>query len=212
MKHVLIVEDHPLVNLGISLIVQDYLPDCITHQTSSVAEALAVLNEQEMDLVILDVNIPGGGSTRMIGQLRSQQCSLSILVSTGINEKHNAIDFLRAGANGFVSKNAAEEEYCYAIRTVLDGRTYISDAVQKMILSNLLGDDFKPVRYEDLLTPLELEVMQLMLQGKRIKEISTKLRLKLSTVSAHKKRVFNKMRADNLIDLLAYVNKSMSMQ
>jgi DNA-binding NarL/FixJ family response regulator len=159
-----------------------------------------------MDLLILDVNIPGGGSISMIGRIRDRQPDLPILISSGISERHNAIKFLKAGVNGFISKLDTEAEYHYAINTVLSGRKYLSNSLLDYIINNLNVGLKEPMQKREHLTPMENDVLDLMLLGKQNKDISNILRLKISTVSAHRKRVLQKMDVKNLIDLVEYSN------
>lgn len=144
MHQILIVEDHPLVGLGISLIVAETLPKAKIHHASTLAAALHFLENSTMTLIILDINVPGGGSTEMVMKLRERQNDVPILVSTGMGETHHVIDYCRAGVNGFISKTSNEEAYAHAILTVLSGGKYLSELTRKLIVEDLISGVGKP--------------------------------------------------------------------
>ncbi|MCF0072754.1 response regulator transcription factor [Dyadobacter sp. CY261] len=205
MKHVLIVEDHPVVSIGIALVARDVVGECDIVQTRTFPDAIDVLTTKEIDLIILDVKVPGGGGAKMIPKLRSIQKNVGILISSGLSEKHHAMTFLKEGADGYVSKNAGDSEFREALRKVLGGKRYLSDALQEMLVQSLLASNELVIPFTDSLTPRELEVMNLLIEGKQNTEISRRLRLKLSTVSAHKKRIMQKVGANNLVDLCGLI-------
>jgi len=154
------------------------------------------------DLVILDIFLPGGDMANMVQALRHIQPDVRILVYTGNEEYSIALQFLNAGANGYLTKSHPMKEVGVAIKTILDGQRYIAEEMKQIVtghFSKLLNPDTPPENIE--LSPREREVMALLLDGKQKKQISEVLNLKLTTVSAHKTRIFDKFQVRNVIEL-----------
>lgn len=203
MHKFLIIEDHELVAFSVTIIIENLFPDPLVKHANSLAAATNLLSSGFVaDLIILDIDIPDGETYAMIGRLRHLQENVRILVFTGQKEEKFALNFLSAGANGFLSKNAPMEQIGVAIRQVLNGKKYITEQVQEQVaerfFNKVLGGSMdEPVS----LSPRETEVLDLLMEGKWVKEIALELNLKLTTVSTHKTRIFEKMKVNNLIDL-----------
>ncbi|MCF0055084.1 response regulator transcription factor [Dyadobacter sp. CY356] len=129
MKNILIVDDHPLVRLAVENSVIRIIQPSQTHTAGTFKEAMQVLGYQYMNLVILDLGIPGGLGVEMISQIKSLQNEARILVYSGRNEMGHATSYMAAGANGFLNKNAAEIEFEFAINTVLNNKKYVGKKV-----------------------------------------------------------------------------------
>ena len=163
-----------------------------------------------MDLVVLYVNLPGGELYGMVPILRAIQPGVRILIFTGSEQYAVALQFLNAGANGYLTKTHAMEEIGVAILTILSGQKYISEDM-KQIVSDNIYKVFKPAGMPGTidLSPREKEVLALLLDGKHTKQISAELNLKITTVSAHKARIFEKLQVSNVIDLFKRVKLSL---
>ena len=137
----------------------------------------------------------------MIKSLRAVQPGVPILVYTGRDEKLNAISYIKAGTNGFLSKNSCEEELVKAIETVLEGKRYFSGELWQLIISNFSENNSPGANPMESLTKRELEITELLISGKWTKEIAETLDLKETTISTHKLRIFQKMKVSNVIEL-----------
>lgn len=201
MHNVLIVDDHPMVSLGIGAIVKKVDRSAELFYAYSYKEAVEELSRQHMDLVVLDLAIPGTKGPDMISSLRAIQQELKILICSGRDELMNAPTYLRCGANGFLHKDSLEGDAENAIQTVLNNRKYISSRVQENMLntlrdgSKLISDPTEP------LTPREREVLRLLLSGKWLKSIAAELNVEVSTVGTQKNKILKKLGADNMLDL-----------
>lgn len=201
MKHILLVEDHSIVRLATLFIIRDLLPTVTSWEADNFSDALQIASSQKLDLVLLDINIPDGEGFQMLTKIRRYQPDVLILMFSGIDEEVYAVHYLKAGANGFLSKSASVEEIRTAIVAVLERGRYVSDRVQHQML---LGN---PARARSEYNPLatlslrELEVMDLLLQGKWTKEIATLLDITGSSVSTYKARIFEKLDVTTVIEL-----------
>jgi two-component system invasion response regulator UvrY len=205
MSNVLIVDDHYMICLGMGMLVKTVLTDAKPYFSNTYEDALEEIRKHQMELVILDLGIPGGIGTEMIKAFRHVQQEARILVCTGRDELLNAPDYLRAGANGFLHKSSSDEETEKAIRTVMEGKKYVSPAVQQKMFDSVLNGESTGNPLESL-SPREKQVLALLLTGKWTKEIADELNVKFSTVSTQKTRVFQKFRVENIVDLIRKVD------
>ncbi|MGN7888605.1 response regulator [Dyadobacter sp. 22481] len=200
MKHILLVENHSVVRLATLFIIRDVLPVLTSWEADNFPDALQVVSVQKLDLILLDINIPEGEGFQMIGKFRRLQPDVPIMVFSAIDEEIYALHYLKAGANGFLSKSSSTQEIRTAIAAVLINGRYMSEIVQHALLSsNIPG-----ARQGNPLTALsqrELEVMDLLLQGKWTKEIATFLNITGSSVSTYKARIFEKLGVTTVIEL-----------
>lgn len=205
---VLLVEDHDIVAIAVETLLLENFSKAVIQKSGSFLKALKMLELGPlMDLIILDVDVPGGDSYRMIERLRKVQPQVRILVFTGQDERQHAIRFLKAGANGFLSKTAALEECAVAVKMILNGKKYVSEVVQQTITNSFFHKSPITENHgESSLSPRENEVLDLLLQGKWTKEIADELNLNPTTVSTHKSRIFQKMEVSNVIDLFKKIN------
>jgi len=201
MKRILIVEDHAIVRMGIDFLISDMFVEVDVQQASNFTLALAILEKDPFDLVILDINIPGGENSRMINRIRKIQSDARVLVFSASEEEIYALHYLDAGANGFLSKGSSEEEYKAAIMAVMNDGRFVSSKVQQLMINNILDSKYVNSNPLENLSKRELEVMYLLVQGKWTKEIATLLDLKETTVSTYKSRIFEKMEVSNVIEM-----------
>ncbi|SEJ69005.1 two component transcriptional regulator, LuxR family [Dyadobacter koreensis] len=201
--NVLIIEDHPIVAFTLSRIVRQRIANAEIILAELFLEGLSLMKQgMDVGLVILDVNLPDTELHHMVAALRDIQQNVPILVFTG-NEQHTtALGFLNAGVNGYLTKNQPIREVGIAIQAVLSGQRYITPDVKKIFGTEFfafLGLNHAPLKIE--LSPREKEVLAMLLDGKATKQISLDLNLKLTTVSAHKTRIFDKFQVNNIIEL-----------
>ncbi|WP_025763394.1 response regulator [Dyadobacter tibetensis] len=201
MKNILLVDDQPLTWIGMENLAKKVIADAAFYFAPTFPDALQLLSDTKMDLVMLDLNLPGGQGVEMISQLRGVQKDVRILICTGREESTNAPVFIQKGANGFVNKTASNDEVEEAIRMVLSDKRYVSPHVQRHILERFVDGKTYPLNPVEQLSPREKEIMELLLKGKWTKEISDILGIKFSTVSTHKSRIFEKMEVDNILEL-----------
>lgn len=213
MISILVIDDHQIVTNAVRLLIIDNIKDVNVFKAADFPSAIdTLLNQKKIDLIVLDIGIPGGRDHLMIEEIRSIHANVPILIFSANDESSFATKYLRSGANGFVSKGADEEDLLVAIKIVLSGGKYISPHMQQLILEEFIEN--KPAQNKEsndsrnLLTAREYDVLLLLLKGKWTKEIADELRIKLSTVSAHKARIFEKFQVDNVIDLFKKVEKN----
>lgn len=199
-KKILIVDDHLVVRNGVAMVLEKQFEDVQISNAENFFEAIDLLKDTFFDLVILDVNIPGGKYTEMIGELRAIQSSVKILVFSAHEEEQHALKFISAGANGYLNKLCSEEKMIFAIKSIFESSSYISQELVSKLL-DIKGTQ-KVVNPKEVLSKRELQIAELLIEGNGNLEISNKLNIHMSTVSTYKARVFEKLKIHNLVELI----------
>ncbi|MBO9616283.1 MAG: response regulator transcription factor [Dyadobacter sp.] len=196
---ILLVEDHDIVRIATSMLVQEVINDAVVDTAANFKEAAYAVSSKNYQLIILDLNIPGANHLLTIEKLRALQPNVPVLVFSGQKEELYGLHCIRAGAAGFVSKESKATELQDAIRVVLKGQKYLSPVVRAQLLSSMVQQGGADPA--ELLSPKELVVMEMLLEGKWTKDIAGQLNLKSTTVSTFKARIFKKLGVNNLLDL-----------
>jgi two-component system invasion response regulator UvrY len=194
----LIADDHEIIKRGLVNLIDEYWPGVSFDYASSMDEVLLKANNAP-SLIIIDVNIPGANNLKVIEQIKSIQNSARILIFSSQNENLYAVPYLKAGAAGYLNKNADESEIVTAITTILAGSRYSSRNVKENMFNSILGSD-KDNPFTKL-SGRELEVAELLTKGVGVLEISNHLNLQMGTVSTYKLRLFQKLKIKSIIEL-----------
>ncbi len=201
MKHILLVEDHSIVRLATLFIIRDLVPVLTPWEADNFPDALHIASVQKLDLIILDINIPDGEGFQMIGKFRRLQPGIPIMMFSAMDEEIYAMPYLNAGANGYLSKSSSTQEIRTAITAVLINGRYMSEIVQHTLFRSHIAPEARQGNPLATLSRRELEVMDLLLQGKWTKEIATFLNITGSSVSTYKARIFEKLGVTTVIEL-----------
>ncbi|MCF0054889.1 response regulator transcription factor [Dyadobacter sp. CY356] len=205
MKNVLIAEDHPLLIIGIESMLLEAIPDAKVFKAADFIKALNLLEKHIFELLVMDINLPHGDKVGMVEAVRMKQPNILILVCSSYEEHLYALPFLKAGANGYISKTASSDEFKSAVEHVLNGKIYASPAVLNNmfeILFNAKGNDNSPL---DTLSAKEIEIAKLLTKGFSTKQIGKHINLSASSVSTYKSKIFEKLGVNNIIELTTYL-------
>jgi len=201
MTRLLIAEDHTMARYGTKLLLKELLPNAEINLAINFEQLLQQVTQHPFDLLILDINIPGGDSLQTVDVIRLRQPSVKILIFSAYDEQVYAIRYLQAGVNGYIMKDATENAMKEAILTVLKKDIYISPNIKQKLLFNVPDKkaDSNPLQ---ALSNRETEVMQQLIKGATLSGIAQKLSLQTSTVNTYKTRIFEKLDVSNVIELL----------
>ncbi|MEJ5089602.1 response regulator [Sphingobacterium faecium] len=204
MKKILIADDHSIVRLGASVIIKESMPECAITQAQDYNEVLKLLQEEVFDLLLLDINMPGGNNIRVVKEILEIQESIKILIFSSYDESLYALRYIEAGAAGFVNKSTAMAELSNAILTIKERGKYMSDEVKDLYVKKLTQSKSKLNTMNPLsrLSNREVDVAKYLIQGHGIIEVSTTLDLSPSTVSTYKSRIFEKLNVSNIPELI----------
>ncbi|MEL1252249.1 response regulator transcription factor [Flavobacterium sp. DGU38] len=199
-KKILIVDDHLVVRNGVGMVLEKQFEDVSISNAENFFEAVVLLKNIPFDLVILDINIPGGKSTEMINSIREIQPEIKILVFSAHEEEQYALKYISSGANGYLNKLCSEEKMMFAISSIFESGTYASPELVSKLLEIQTGK--KNINPLEALSKRELQIVELLINGNGNLEISNQLNLHMSTVSTYKARVFEKLKINNLVELI----------
>jgi two-component system, NarL family, invasion response regulator UvrY len=201
---ILIAEDHPLVLVGIQHLLTEHLPGVAIATAEDFPKTLNLLEKQKFDLLVMDINLPGGDKVGMINSIRMKQPKVPILVCSSYDEQLYALPFLKAGANGYVSKTATNEDFKTAVDQVISGNIYASPSVLQSAFGMLFNSKGNTESITEKLSDKELEVAKLLAKGLSTKAISNHIHLSPSSVSTYKAKIFEKLGVSNIIELTTY--------
>lgn len=204
MKKFLLIDDHVVVRSGIKILLSDIYKQSEIHEAHDGDSALACVKENVYDLVMLDIQMPNTDTFGLMEYFRVKYPDLKVLMFSMSPENIYAKRFLKAGARGFISKDAPLEEIKKAIEVVLNGRKYISEAMIEM-LAESDGKDKDSNLFNNLSTR-EFEIASLLLNGQTISSIAHTLHLQVSTIGTHKARIFEKLKVTNILEMKELAN------
>jgi DNA-binding NarL/FixJ family response regulator len=204
-KRLLLVDDHPFMRVGLATLI-DRQPDlAVCGEAGNPAEAFHALEKTKPDLILTDLTMPGRSGLEFIKDLRAAEPELAILVVSMHDEAVHAERALRAGARGYIMKEAGGENLLNAIRQVLRGEVYVSPKMSARILEGLSGTrprgSSSPI---EKLTDREFEIFQLIGQGKSTRDIAAQLNLSPKTIDVHRANIKEKLELTDVTALIRH--------
>jgi len=199
MIKVLLVDDHKLVRTGIKSLLESMANISVVAICACGEDALERLQQSSPDVVLMDINMPGIGGIETCRRIIRDHPKVKVIALSVHNDGMIPQQLLRLGASGFISKNCSEEEMIDAIYAALDGNQYLCTDVAENMAKSL--DKKEPSPFNKL-SQRELEVSNLILQGKSIQEMSTILMLSDKTVNTYRYRLYEKLSVKNDVELI----------
>ena len=196
---ILLADDHNVVRHGTSLLLQDALENITIIHANSLPDVLEKLSGKP-DILVLDINLPGGNSTKMIEDIKGRNPEVSILMFSAFDETKYAMRYIHAGASGFLKKDSTDDEIINAVKCIIKTGKYISKTLQNLIVDRALNNT--PINPLETLSNREIEVALLIAEGNGSIEIANKLNIKMTTVSTFKSRIYQKLQVNNVASLL----------
>ena len=192
VRRVLLVDDHPIVRQGLSRIIANESGLAVCGEAETVREARQAVRDLKPDVVVVDLSLKEGDGIELVRELRAHHPALPLLVLSMHDESVYAGRLLAAGANGYIMKAAASEQFIGALRQVLEGGTYLSEAVRasRAGQAGRGGSRRSPV---DALSNRELQVLQMVGRGLSSRQVAEALHLSVKTVEAHRQRIKGKL-------------------
>jgi two-component system invasion response regulator UvrY len=198
----LIADDHSIVRKGLIQLLAEEFPDVEVIEVVNGTEAWKVAKSQVVDLILMDISMPGRNGIETVKQMRADGVKAPILVISMHPEEQYAIRALKAGALGYVNKESATEELLEAIHRILMGRKYITASVAEK-LSESIADHGNQLGFQ-LLSDREMQVLQLIASGNTVSEIAGEISLSVNTISTYRTRILEKLGLTNNAELTRY--------
>jgi len=202
MIRVILCDDHAMVRRGIRDTISEAVDIKVVAEAGNYPELREQLRKVECDVLVLDLNMPGRGGLEVLAALRDEGSPVKTLVVSMYPEDQYAIRCLRAGARGYLNKAGEPAELVTAIRTVQQGRKYVTADVAQMLVDNLNAPEDQELHAS--LSERELQTLQKIASGKKLSEIAEELMLSPKTVSVYRARVLEKLHLANNAELTVY--------
>ena len=202
MIRILIADDHPVVRRGLKDILVRELEGAICGEAGNAQQVLSEVQNQDWDLVILDVMMPGRSGLDVLRDLKRLLPKLPVLVLSMYPEDQLGKRMLRAGASGYMNKESAPEELIKAVRRVLAGGVYVSSALAERLALDLHENATRPLH--ETLSDREFEVLRMIALGKTVTQIAEELHLSVPTVSTHRAHILEKTNMTTTAELIRY--------
>jgi two-component system invasion response regulator UvrY len=200
MISVLLVDDHDLVRMGFRLLLEQ-VPDInVVGEADRGETALEQIPGLNPDLVLMDINMPGIGGIEATRKIRHHHPHIQVIAVTAHDDSPFPFQLHEAGALGYLTKGCHADELFTAIRTVSTGKPYISsDVTQKLTVASISGVDHNSPFAE--LSQREMQILLMIVQGKKNRDISGVLNLSQKTISTYRHRLYEKLKVDNDVEL-----------
>lgn len=204
MKKVLIADDHSIVRLGATVVIKDRFKKVEVSYATTIDEVYQNLKISNFDLLLLDINMPGGNNIKVITEILRLQADLKILVFSSYDENIYALRYIEAGAAGYLNKNTAMEDLANAVESIQERGTYMSDIVKDLYVQKLTTNKSHLDKANPLfrLSNREMDVAKHLIEGHGILDVSAMLNISSSTVSTYKSRIFEKLAVNNIPELI----------
>jgi two-component system, NarL family, invasion response regulator UvrY len=200
--NVLVADDHALIREGLKKTLNSEPDMVFAGEANNVIELFNQLERLTVDVVLLDITMPGESGLDALKELRTKYPHLPVLILSFHPEHRFAVRALKAGAAGYITKQSATEELVQAIRKIVSGGKYVSASLAEELAVELGDANGKPLH--ETLSDREFQVMRLIAAGKKSSEIAEELVVSLSTVNTYRNRIFEKMKMQSNADLTRY--------
>lgn len=201
-----IVDDHAIVRAGLKQFLSEMVDLRIVGEAASGREAIDLVRTTEMDVMIMDLSMPGQSGIDALAMIRAKAPDVGILILSGYPEEQYAVNLIRQGASGYLNKECEPMEIVNAIRTIALGRRYISPSVAELIAQQLNRKEGSAAH--DLLSEREFQVFLKLAKGETAGDIASALSLSVKTVSTYRTRLMEKMGLASNSDLTYYALKN----
>ena len=203
MIRLAIADDHPIVREGLRRIASEDEGISVVGEASTGAELFRLLGAAAVDVVLLDVSMPGASFIVTLRELRSRHPTVKVLVLSAHPEDQWAARSLQGGASGYLTKDHSPDQLVQAIRRVARGGKYVSESMAERLAGMVDGGRTRAPH--ERLSDREFEVLRALGSGMLVKDVAAQLRISAKTVSTYRARLLEKMGLESKADLVRYV-------
>lgn len=202
---VVLVDDHKIVRDGIKLMIRQHPGVEVVAEAENGKEVIEICSKENIDLVIMDINMPQMDGIEATGRIKSNYPEIKILALTMSNDNVHIRKMIQAGVSGYIMKSSGTVELREAIDTIMDGKHYFSDEAAKSIMMDLVKNKGVAKSNEPVsITDREIEILELIVKEFTNQEIADKLFISPRTVDAHRRNLLQKTGARNTAGLVRY--------
>jgi DNA-binding NarL/FixJ family response regulator len=206
----LIVDDHPFIRKGLIHVLQNEICDrgLVIDEADSFDTAMEKIRFHEYDIVTVDISLSGKSGVHLLKQIKEEKPQLPVLIISTHGEDQYALETIKLGAAGYMSKHTAAEELISAINQISATGKYISPKVALLLAEAILINTSAPATPHELLSNRELEVATMLAHGTQVKAIAFELGLSVKTVSTHRTRLLAKLGLNSNVALANYFSQN----
>lgn len=202
MIEILIIDDHAIFRSGVSRLLSDETDLRVTGEARNGQEAIELLHLHRYQVILLDINMEGRSGLEVLERIRSEWPNQAVLMLSMYPEEQYASQSLKAGAYGYISKDADALDLVRAIRTVANGGRYISPKALGCVLQTAHEKTSTPPHHQ--LSPREMQILLLIVQGVSLTEIGKRMFLSVKTISTYRTRILAKLGMESNANLVRY--------
>ncbi len=202
MIRVILCDDHALIRRGIRDTLSDAADIEVVGEAGDYPELRTLLRTHTCDVLVLDINMPGRSGLDVLAVLKDEGTTMKVLICSMYPEDQYAIRALRAGAYGYVNKGGDPQQLVLAVRTVSQGRKFVTPDIAQMLVESLTTPEV--AHAHERLSDRELQTLVMIASGKRLSDIASELTLSPKTVSVYRARVLEKLALTNNSELTVY--------
>lgn len=203
-KTVLLVEDHAMVRAGMRSLLADADGITVVGEASDGRQALQFIRQQPVDVVVMDITMPGLNGFEATARIKKMSPQTQVLVLSMYASEEYVIQALRQGATGYLVKDAAAPELETAIHTVAEGGQYLGRSLDAERIQRLLDSSMRSTGPLDRLTPRQREILQLVVEGNKTREIADMLAVSVKTVETHRAQLMDRLGIRDVAGLVKY--------
>jgi len=205
MIKIFIADDHAIVRKGLKQIISETPDMIVSEEADNGLEALDKISENNYDVILLDISMPGKNGLEILRLVRKKKPKLPVLMLSVHSEEQYAVRSLRAGASGYLTKESAPDELIAAIRTISKGGKFVNASLAEKLISEMEIYVERPSH--ETLSDREYQVMCMSAMGNTLKEIAQELSLSIQTVSTYRTRILEKMNMNSIAEVIRYAVK-----
>ena len=206
MTRVILCDDHALIRRGIRDTLTDSSDLQVVGEAGDYGELRALMRQTSCDVLVLDINLPGRSGLDVLHALKEEGSTVRVLIVSMYPEDQYAIRAMKAGAYGYVNKGGDPAQIVEAVRTVAQGRKYVTPDMAQMLVESLTAPSDEAAH--ERLSDRELQTLTMIASGKRLSDIAEELSLSPKTVSVYRARVLEKLSLSNNSELTVYAIKN----
>ena len=202
MMRILLVDDHEIVRRGLKQLLAEEFPKAVFGEANRLPQARELIAQKDWNLVVLDINLPGGSGLDLLTEVRRLRPQAAVLMLSSYPEEEFAVRAFKLGAAGYLTKASVADEMLLAVKKVLAGGKYVSASLAEKLATALGGA--QTAAPHEALSPRELEVLRLLATGRTVKEIAAGFSLSEKTISTYRTRIVEKLKLSTNVELARY--------
>jgi len=207
MTRVLIADDHAIVRAGLRALIHAEAGFELVGEAAGGVEAIELVEKNQPDVLVLDLSMPDLDGISVTRNLKASHPGLRILILTLHEDEALLREAIKGGASGYILKRAAESELIAAIQTILRGDLYVDPSMVRLLLGESKPVDSRPNVSTESLTPREVEILKLIVEGCTNRQVAEQLTISIRTVEGHRANILDKLGLHSRVELVRYARE-----